>query len=56
MKIVVSAVGMMRIVVACFVLGIVLGVYFGVVGSPAAVPPAAPPAVDSVAPVNASAP
>jgi len=56
MRIVVSAAGMLRIVVVCFVLGIVLGVYFGVAGSPEAVPPAAPPAVDSVAPVNATAP
>jgi hypothetical protein len=52
MKILVSAAGMLRLGMACFVLGIVLGVYFGAVGEPASVPPA----VDNVAPVNATAP
>lgn len=56
MRILVSAAGMARLVVACFVLGIVLGVYFGVASWPEAVPPVAPPAVDSVAPVNVIAP
>lgn len=53
MKIVVSAVGMLRVVVACFVLGIVLGVYFGVAGSPS---PAPLPAREVGVPVNVTAP
>jgi hypothetical protein len=54
MNILVTAAGMLRIVVVCFVLGIVLGVYFGTTTSTPAttvVPP-----VDNVAPVNATAP
>lgn len=51
MRILVTGVGMLRLIVACFVIGIVLGVYFGGVGSPETVPPS----VDSVAPVNATA-
>lgn len=54
MKIVVSVAGMLRVVVACFVLGIVLGVYFGVAGSPSSSP--APPPADVGVPVNATAP
>lgn len=56
MRILVSAAGMVKMLVACFVLGIVLGVYFGVAGSPEAVPPTVGHSVDSVAPVNATAP
>jgi hypothetical protein len=56
MRILVSAAGMVKMAVACFVLGIVLGVYFGVAGSPEAVPPTVSHSVDSVAPVNATAP
>jgi hypothetical protein len=54
MNIFVTAAGMVRIAVVCFVLGIVLGVYFGASARPEAavvVPP-----VDNVAPVNATAP
>jgi hypothetical protein len=56
MRILVSAAGMVKMLVACFVLGIVLGVYFGVAGSPEAVPATPAHSVDSVAPVNATAP
>lgn len=55
MRIVVSAASMVRMVVLCFCLGIALGVYFGVAGTPSAIPPAQH-SVDSVAPVNATAP
>jgi hypothetical protein len=50
MRIFVSAVGMVRIVMICFVLGIVLGVYFGVAGTSDASVPSAPsvPSVPSV--------
>lgn len=51
MKIVVSAAAMLRVVVACFVLGIVLGVYFGVAGTPS---PAPTPAPEVHVPVNAT--
>jgi hypothetical protein len=54
MKIVVSAAGMLRLVVACFVLGIALGAYFGVAGTPSPAPVVEPPVVD--APVNATVP
>lgn len=50
MRIFVSAVGMVRIVIVCFVLGIVLGVHFGVGDTDAAVP-----TVDSVAPRHVTA-
>jgi hypothetical protein len=55
MRIVVSAASMVRMVVFCFLLGIAIGVYFGVAGTPSAVPPA-PHSVDSVGPVNSTAP
>jgi hypothetical protein len=51
MRILVTGVGLLRLVMACIVIGIVLGVYFGV----AEVPDSVPPSVDSVAPVNATA-
>ncbi|MFL6118904.1 hypothetical protein [Actinophytocola sp.] len=51
MRILVTAAGMARLLVLCFVLGVALGIYFGVSGSPEAVPPA----VDhTVANVNAA--
>ncbi len=56
MRIVISAAGMVRLAVSCFVLGVAIGVYFGVAGSPEAVPPTVGHSVDAVAPVNATAP
>jgi len=47
---------MVKMLVAVFVLGVVLGAYFGVSGSPEAVPSPPTHSVDSVAPVNATAP
>jgi hypothetical protein len=52
MRILVTGVGLLRLVMACIVIGIVLGVYFGVAEVPDSVPA---PATDSVAPVNATA-
>jgi hypothetical protein len=51
MRILVTGVGMLRLIVACFVIGIVLGVYFGIDGTPESVPPS----VETGAPVNATA-
>jgi hypothetical protein len=57
MRILVSAAGMVRIVVMCFVLGIVLGVYFGAAGTPDAVPRVDHSVEDVVpAPVKATVP
>jgi hypothetical protein len=56
MKILVTAAGMLRLVVLCFVLGIVMGVYFGAAGSAEPAPPAVDHSVGTEAPVNAVAP
>jgi hypothetical protein len=48
----VSLSGVVRLVLLFFVLGIVVGVYFGIGGTP----DAAPPVVDTVLPVNETAP
>ncbi|TDV51057.1 hypothetical protein [Actinophytocola oryzae] len=55
MRILVSAAGILRLVVTCFVLGIVLGIYFGVAGSPEAVTPSDSHPVEAVLPVIATA-
>jgi hypothetical protein len=54
MNILVTGAGMLRIAVLCFVLGIVLGVYFGTSATPEAA--VVVPSVDTVAPVDATAP
>lgn len=56
MRILVTGAGMLRLILLCFVVGIVLGVYFSGVGSSEPVAPPVDHSVDSVAPLNASAP
>lgn len=50
MRIVISAAGMVRLAVVCFVLGIALGVYLGVAGSPEAMSPTVDHSIGTVVP------